>query len=183
MKKEGIGRPSTYASTLDLIKAREYVNVIKTFYKPTEQGKLTVSKLDESFSEIINVEYTANMETKLDEIAEGKCSRVEALSSFYKTFDELYKKANIEMVKQDPIKEDLGMCPSCGKPLVKRTSRYGSFIACSGYPSCKYIYNDSKVGKTCPKCNEGKLVLRSSKFGKFYACSNYPKCDYHESVK
>ena len=183
MKKEGIGRPSTYASTLDLIKAREYVNVIKTFYKPTEQGKLTVSKLDESFSEIINVEYTANMETKLDEIAEGKCSRVEALSSFYKTFDELYKKANIEMVKQDPIKEDLGMCPSCGKPLVKRTSRYGSFIACSGYPSCKYIYNDSKVGQVCPKCNKGTLVLRSSRFGKFYACNNYPKCDYLESVK
>ena len=87
------------------------------------------------------------------------------------------------MVKQDPIKEDLGLCPNCGKALVKRTSRYGTFIACSGYPTCKYIFNDSKVGKPCPKCKTGKLVLRSSKFGKFYACDNYPTCDYHESTK
>ena len=142
-----------------------------------------MEKLDESFADIINVAYTAQMEDKLDEIALGKCSRSEALTDFYKTFDELYSKAKVEMVKQDPIKEDLGLCPDCGKPLVKRTSRYGAFIACSGYPSCKYIYNDSKVGKPCPKCNEGKLVLRSSKFGKFYACGNYPKCDYHESCK
>ena len=183
MKKEGIGRPSTYASTLDLIKAREYVEVIKTYYKPTKQGELTVEKLDESFADIINVAYTAHMEDKLDEIALGKCTRSDALTDFYKTFDELYSKAKVEMIKQDPIKEDLGLCPNCGKALVKRTSRYGSFIACSGYPTCKYIYNDSKVGKPCPKCNEGKLVLRSSKFGKFYACSNYPKCDYHESCK
>ena len=183
MEKEGIGRPSTYASTLDLIKARQYVNVNKTHYVPTEQGKLTISKLEESFSEIINVEYTANMETKLDEIAEGKCKRTEALSDFYAIFDGLYKKANKEMTKQDPIIEDLGLCPNCGKPLVRRVSKYGSFIACSGYPSCKYIYNDSKEGKPCPKCNEGKLLLRKSRFGRFYACSSYPNCDYHESLK
>ena len=183
MEKEGIGRPSTYASTLDLIKAREYVVVNKTQYKPTEQGKLTISKLMESFDEIINIEYTANMETKLDEIAEGKCSSLEALTDFYNTFIELYKVAKVEMVKQEPIKEDLGLCPQCGKPLVRRTSKYGSFIACSGYPNCKYIYNDSKVGKPCPKCNEGTLKLRSSKFGKFYACSCFPKCDYKESIK
>ena len=142
-----------------------------------------MSKLEESFSEIINIEYTANMETKLDEIAEGKCSRVEALSDFYKTFDELYKKANKEMIKEEPIKEDLGLCPNCGKPLVRRTSKYGSFIACSGYPACKYIYNDSKEGKPCPKCSEGKLVLRKSRFGRFYACSCFPKCDFKESLK
>ena len=183
MEKEGIGRPSTYASTLDLIKAREYVVVNKTQYKPTEQGKLTISKLIESFDEIINIEYTANMETKLDEIAEGKLNNIEALTDFYNTFIGLYKKAKVEMVKQDPIKEDLGLCPQCGKPLVRRTSKYGSFIACSGYPECKYIYNDSKVGKPCPKCNEGTLKLRSSKFGKFYACSCFPKCDYKESIK
>ena len=183
MEKEGIGRPSTYASTLDLIKARQYVVVNKTHYSPTEQGKLTMSKLEESFSDIINVEYTANMETKLDEIAEGKCSRLDALSDFYKTFDELYKKANKEMIKEEPIKEDLGLCPNCGKPLVRRTSKYGSFIACSGYPTCKYIYNDSKEGKPCPKCNEGKLVLRKSRFGRFYACSCFPKCDFKESLK
>lgn len=183
MEKEGIGRPSTYASTLDLIKARQYVLVSKTHYAPTEQGKLTVSKLEESFADIINVEYTANMETKLDEIAEGKCSRLDALSDFYEKFDELYKKANKEMVKQEPIKEDLGLCPNCGKPLVRRTSKYGSFIACSGYPSCKYIYNDSKEGKPCPKCEEGRLILRKSRFGRFYACSCYPKCNFHESLK
>ena len=114
MEKEGIGRPSTYASTLDLIKAREYVVVNKTQYKPTEQGKLTISKLMESFDEIINIEYTANMETKLDEIAEGKCSSLEALTDFYNTFIELYKVAKVEMVKQEPIKEDLGLCPQFG---------------------------------------------------------------------
>lgn len=183
MEKEGIGRPSTYASTLDLIRAREYVEVIKTVYKPTRQGQLTIEKLMESFAEIINIEYTANMETKLDEIAEGKCDSVEALTDFYKVFDRLYCIAKKEMVKQEPIKEDLGLCPNCSKPLVRRTSRFGGFIACSGYPTCKYIYNDTKVGQRCPKCNEGELKLRSSKFGKFYACSCYPKCDYHESIK
>lgn len=183
MEKEGIGRPSTYASTLDLIKAREYVSIEKTYYKPTEQGKLTISKLEESFSDIINIEYTATMENKLDEIALGKCSSLQALSEFYQTFIELFNKAKVEMIKEEPIKEDLGLCPQCGKPLVRRTSKYGSFIACSGYPSCKYIFNESKVNKPCPKCNEGHLVLRSSKFGKFYACSCFPKCDYKESSK
>ena len=183
MEKEGIGRPSTYASTLDLIKAREYVIVNKTQYAPTSQGKLTIEKLIESFADIINVEYTANMETKLDEIAEGKCSSLDALNDFYKVFKDLYDVAKKQMLKAEPIKEDLGVCPNCGKPLVRRTSRFGSFIACSGYPSCKYIYNDSKVGKPCPKCNSGTLKLRSSKFGKFYACSEYPNCDYKESIK
>ena len=183
MEKEGIGRPSTYASTLDLIKAREYVTVNKTTYAPTSQGKLTIEKLIASFADIINVEYTANMETKLDEIAEGKCSSIEALSDFYKVFKDLYDVAKKEMEKAEPIKEDLGVCPNCGKPLVRRTSRFGSFIACSGYPSCKYIYNDSKVGKPCPKCGKGTLKLRASKFGKFYACSEYPNCDHKESIK
>ncbi len=183
MKKDGIGRPSTYAATLDLIKARKYVIINKTYYAPTEQGKLTALKLDESFSDIINVEYTANMETKLDEIAEGKCTRNDALTDFYKKFEDLYQKAKVEMVQEEPIKEDLGLCPQCGKPLVRRNSRYGSFIACSGYPSCKFILNENKVGQECPKCHVGKLVLRSSKFGKFYACSCYPNCDFHESTK
>ena len=182
MEKEGIGRPSTYASTLELIKAREYVIVNKTAYAPTSQGKLTIEKLIASFADIINVEYTANMETKLDEIAEGKCSSLDALGDFYKVFKDLYDVAKKEMEKAEPIKEDLGVCPQCGKPLVRRTSRYGSFIACSGYPSCKYIYNDSKVGKPCPKCGKGTLKLRTSKFGKFYACSEYPNCDHKESV-
>lgn len=182
MEKEGIGRPSTYASTLELIKTREYVTVNKTAYAPTSQGKLTIEKLITSFADIINVEYTANMETKLDEIAEGKCSSLDALSDFYKVFKDLYDVAKKEMEKAEPIKEDLGVCPNCGKPLVRRTSRYGSFIACSGYPSCKYIYNDSKVGKPCPKCGKGTLKLRASKFGKFYACSEYPNCDYKESI-
>lgn len=184
MEKDGIGRPSTYASILDLIKARDYVFINKTHYVPTEQGKLTVSKLEESFSDIINIEYTANMETKLDEIAEGNCTRLEALEDFYATFEELYQKARVSMIKEAPIKEDLGLCPQCGKPLVRRTSKFGSFIACSGYPNCKFIHNeDSKVGTECPKCKDGKLVLRTSKFGKFYACDQYPKCDYHEYNK
>ena len=181
MKKDGIGRPSTYHTILDLIKAREYVVIEKTHYVPTKQGILTVDKLEESFPEIINVEYTANMETKLDEIAEGKCTRIEALSDFYQTFERLYIKATKEMIEEV---EDLGTCPKCGKPLVRRSSKYGSFIACSGYPECKYIVPPTqKEGKECPMCHTGKLVLRNSKFGKFYACSCYPKCKYHESYK
>lgn len=185
MEKDGIGRPSTYASTLDLIKKRKYVVVNKTYYAPTDQGKLTTCKLDESFSSIINVDYTANMETLLDQIAEGKMTRSAVLSSFYKDFDKLYTKAKKEMIKEKLPLEDLGVCPKCNSPLVKRTSKYGSFIACSGYPNCKYIVNnnkDSKVGQKCPKCHQGELLLRSSKFGKFYACSCYPKCDYKESL-
>ena len=183
MKKEGIGRPSTYATTIDLIKVREYVSVNKTYFSPTEQGKLTAHKLESSFADIINVDYTAQMETKLDEIAEGKLTRLEALSDFYNKFSELYKKAKVDMIKEEPIKEDYGLCPQCGMPLVKRVSRFGSFLACSGFPNCKFIYNDNRSGQECPKCKKGKLVLRSSKYGKFYACNCFPKCDYHESIK
>ena len=117
--------------------------------------ELTVEKLDESFADIINVAYTAQMEDKLDEIALGKCSRSEALTDFYKTFDELYSKAKVEMVKQDPIKEDLGLCPDCGKPLIERKSRYGTtFVGCSGFPKCRYIKKEPKKKKGEENVNE-----------------------------
>lgn len=180
MEKEGIGRPSTYASTIDLIKKRNYVVVEKGTFRPTEQGKLLIDKLNANFSDFINIKYTSNMESELDEIAEGTLTRSKMLHDFYDKFDRLLKDARKNMPKEEIAPEDLGTCPNCGKILVRRVSRYGSFVACSGYPQCKFILNENKSGKECPKCHKGTLIQRTGKYGKFYACSCFPDCDYTE---
>lgn len=181
MEQLGIGRPSTYASTLDTIKARDYVKIERGFYVPTEQGSLTTEKLNEFFGEVINVEYTSQMETKLDEIALGELDKVDALNDFYQLFDKHIKDAYLNMEEHIIPKATIDVkCPNCGKDLVQRHGRYGSFYACSGYPECKYIYKEEKAGKECPKCHEGHLVMKKGKYGSFYACSNYPKCEYIE---
>ena len=182
MEKYGIGRPSTYATTLSNIRDHDYVEVSRNYYKPTKRGEITSAKLDEFFSSFINIEYTANMETSLDLIASGEASSVETLEKFYDDFKPLYAVAK-EKMQSEVIEEDLGVCPLCGKKLVTKKSKFGKFVACSGYPECKYIQEDKLNGKPCPKCHVGKLVLRNSRFGKFYACDKYPKCDYHTSNK
>lgn len=174
----GIGRPSTYAKILETIKDRAYVQVKEKKFYPTEIGFETTDKLQEFFSNIINVKYTANMENELDLIAEDKEDYLKVLKTFYNDFEPLVKTAFEQMEKKAP--EETGeSCPSCGNPLVLRKSRYGTFTACSNYPTCKYIKPEEKEAKTvckCPNCGHD-IIEKKSKRGKvFYGCNNYPKC-------
>ena len=178
MEELGIGRPSTYAKTMDTIKERGYVVLEDKKFKPTDIGIETTDKLQEFFSNIINVEYTAEMESDLDKVAEGKEESIKVLKDFYKIFEPLVQEAFHGMEKKAP--EETGeKCPNCGNPLVVRKGRYGEFVACSNYPECKYIKKEEKEIKVvakCPKCG-GDIVERKTKRGKvFYGCSNYPKC-------
>ena len=178
MEELGIGRPSTYATVIDTIKEREYVELVEKKFKPTNMGIETTDKLQEFFSDIINVEYTANMETDLDKIADDKEDNIKVLHEFYDSFEPLVKKAFGEMEKKAP--EQTGeTCPECGSPLVIRKGKYGEFTACSNYPTCKYIKKEQKEIKEIVKCPEcgGMIVEKKSKRGKvFYGCNNYPKC-------
>lgn len=174
----GIGRPSTYAKILETIKDRAYVQVKEKKFYPTEIGFETTDKLQEFFSNIINVKYTANMENELDLIAEDKEDYLKVLKTFYNDFEPLVKTAFEQMEKKAP--EETGeSCPLCGNPLVLRKSKYGMFTACSNYPTCKYIKQEKKEVKTvckCPNCGHD-IIEKKSKRGKvFYGCNNYPKC-------
>ncbi len=185
MEEKGIGRPSTYASTIETIKSRDYVSVTKGYLSPTEQGFLTTDSLQSYFSDIINVKYTANMETQLDDIAESKITKVNVLNDFYQDFDKIYTYAFSTMPKETP-KTTGEICPKCGANLVIRKGKYGEFIGCSNYPSCNYIKEKEKTipenTKKCPKC-DGNLVIRKGMYGNFLGCSNYPNCNYMESLK
>ena len=177
----GIGRPSTYATIVGTIKDRGYVVLKDKKFEPTEIGEETTDKLQEFFSGIVNVEYTANMEKDLDDIAENKKDNIKVLHEFYDEFEPLVEKAFVEMEKKAP--ETTGeTCPECGGELVVRKGKYGEFVACSNYPTCKYIKKEHKEVTEickCPKCDQGMIVEKKSKKGKiFYGCNNYPKCKY-----
>ncbi len=178
MEELGIGRPSTYATTMDIIKKRGYATLVEKKFVPTETGFEITDKLQEFFSHLINVEYTANMETDLDKIADGNQNHIKVLRDFYNEFEPSVKNAFEAMPKKEAEKtgED---CPECGNPLVVRKGKYGEFTACSNYPKCKYIKQEErKVTEVCdcPKC-DGKIIEKKSKKGKiFYGCNNYPKC-------
>ena len=176
----GIGRPSTYATILATIKDRGYVTLEEKKFVPTEIGFETTDKLQEFFSSIVNVKYTANMESDLDKIAEDKADYHEILKSFYDEFSPLVDNAFKNMEKK-PAEETGEMCPECGSPLVIRKGKYGEFIACSNFPKCKYIKKEKKevsVVCKCPKCG-GDVVEKPTRKGKvFWGCSNYPKCKY-----
>jgi len=174
----GIGRPSTYAKILETIKERAYVKLEDKKFIPTEVGFEITDKLQEFFSNIINVEYTANMENDLDLIAEDKLDNIKVLRLFYDKFEPLVKKAFDEMEKKTP--EETGeLCPECGNPLVIRTGKYGKFTACSNYPTCKYIKKEEKevnVICKCPNCGHDIIEKRSKRGKVFYGCNNYPDC-------
>ena len=179
MEELGIGRPSTYASTITTLTQRGYVKIIEKKLNPTEIGIVTTDKLQEFFSDLINVKYTAKMEDDLDKIADGNKVWYKLLESFYKDFEPAVKGAFDNMEKKEDEKTG-EMCPNCGKPMVVKTGKYGKFEACSGYPECKYIKPKEKAPQKevcdCPKCG-GKIVERKTKKGKiFYGCGNFPKC-------
>ena len=179
MEKNGIGRPSTYATIIDRIKDG-YVSVKDKKFIPTEMGFDVSDKLEEFFKPVVNIKYTAEMEENLDVIADGKINWDEMLLNFWNVFSPMYDKAMKE-AKKNPPKETGEVCPNCGEALVLRKGKFGEFTACSNYPKCKYIKKEEK--KTveicdCPKCGN-KIVEKKSKRGKiFYGCSNYPKCDF-----
>lgn len=178
MEELGIGRPSTYATTMDIIKKRGYANIVEKKFIPTDIGFEITDKLQEFFSNLINVEYTANMETDLDKIADGAKDYIKVLRDFYDVFEPSVKNAFDAMPKKEAEKTGEN-CPQCGSPLVIRKGKYGEFTACSNYPKCKYIKPTERLVTEicdCPKC-DGKIIEKKSKRGKiFYGCNNYPKC-------
>lgn len=185
LEELGIGRPSTYATIIDTIVQRDYVEMVSKAFKPTDSGRLTNSKLLEFFDSIINVEYTANMESELDEIANGDDTYLNAITSFEDKFEPLLANADKNMEKIEARKTG-EKCPECDGDLVVRKGRFGEFIACSNYPTCKYIKKDSNdrigqpTGEMCPKCGS-PMIYKRGRFGEFEACSNYPTCKYIKS--
>ncbi len=190
-----IGRPSTYAPTMDTIITRGYINKDGAYLVPTDLAKEVIKVLVDKFKDVVDYDFTAHMEKDLDEIADGKMDKVKVLDDFWKPFSknlELQKKT----IKKSDFQTETGeKCPECKKPLVEKWGKYGKFLACSGFPDCKYSRPIVKSGdksedkevekkivdKKCPKC-KGALILKESRFGQFLACENYPKCKFTESV-
>lgn len=184
MQDTGIGRPSSFSGTIETLKKREYITVEKKAVHATEKGIQLSKMLDKYFPDIINTEYTSNMEVKLDKIAEGETTRLEMLTAFWKDFEPAVLKAAREINKDKPKPVQVDKkCPKCGKTLVIRTGKNGKFLACSGFPHCRHTeaYEDPDAPKevqiSCPECGVGHMVKRKSKKGSvFYGCSNWPKC-------
>lgn len=181
LEELGIGRPSTYAPTLETIQKRGYVAIEEKKFIPTELGDLVNQLMEEFFPEILDSEFTAKMETDLDHVEDGMEDWVRVLSQFYESFEKRLEVAEEEMKEveiQDEVSDEI--CEKCGRHMVYKMGRFGKFLACSGFPDCrntKPIVKD--IGVTCPKCGEGKIIERRSKKGRiFYGCDTYPACDY-----
>lgn len=174
MEDKGIGRPATYTPTITLLTTRKYIEKEGKYLIPSELGEQINTFLMKGYEGLFNVDFTADMETKLDEIANAGYDWLAVVSKFNDYLTRLLGKNNYV----EPEKTGI-MCEKCGSEMVKRVSKYGEFIACSNYPKCKNIINVVKEICTCPKCQDGKVIERRSKKGNiFYGCSNYPKCDY-----
>lgn len=181
LEENGVGRPSTYAPTLDTIQRRYYVKLVSRRFEPTELGEIVNTIIQDQFPDIVNVKFTAKVEDELDSIEEGKQDWVKVVDSFYKPFSKEVSQAEEEVEKIEMKDELAGMdCDICGAPMVVKMGRYGKFFACSRFPDCrntKAIVKD--IGVTCPKCHEGTVVERKSKRNRvFYGCSRFPDCDF-----
>jgi DNA topoisomerase-1 len=182
MEELGIGRPSTYSPTISTILSRGYVVLEKKTFYPTELGIIVNDILVNYFSEIINEEFTAQLENQLDEIAEGKLNWNEVIKEFYLKFENALDKAESEIEKID-IKDEVSdeICEKCGRNMVIKVGKYGKFLACPGYPECKNVKPIlEKIGVICPLCENGEIVKKRTKKGRvFYGCSNYPSCGFN----
>ncbi|MGR9050165.1 type I DNA topoisomerase [Halobacillus faecis] len=181
LEELGIGRPSTYAPTLDTIQRRGYVALDNKRFIPTELGEIVLEQLREYFPEIIDVDFTKGMEDDLDAIEDGKEDWVNIISHFYEGFQPRLEKAEKEMEEIEIKDEPAGIdCEKCGHEMVYKMGRYGKFLACSNFPDCRNTKPIlKKVGVTCPKCKDGEVVERKSKKNrKFFGCENYPDCDF-----
>jgi len=181
LEELGIGRPSTYAPTLDTIQKRGYVTLDNKRFIPTELGEIVLELIREFFPEIINVEFTANMENSLDEVEEGHIEWIKIIDNFYKDFSPRLEKAENEMEKIEIKDEPAGVdCEECGHPMVYKMGRFGKFMACSNFPDCRNTKPIVKeIGVKCPNCEEGMIVERKSKKRRiFYGCNQYPECEF-----
>ena len=182
MEENGIGRPSTYATTIDTLLKRKYVISNKGVLNPSENGIKAVAWLEEFFPEIVSTDYTANMEVKLDKVEQGELTCVSAMDDFYHPFTETYAHAKTKISTMDATNNQTGeMCPECGRPLIiRRNSKGQEFVGCSGFPSCKYIKKEeaSYVGRPCPLCGHELVYKKNRKGDSFIGCSNYPECRY-----
>lgn len=181
LEELGIGRPSTYAPTLDTIQKRGYVALDNKRFIPTELGEIVHEIMMEFFPDILDVEFTAKMEHDLDSIEEGQIEWIKIIDQFYQDFEKHLRIAEEEMkeveIKDEPTGE---MCDQCGSPMVYKMGRYGKFTACSNFPDCRNTKPIVKeIGVTCPKCHKGNIVERKSKKKRiFFGCDRYPDCDY-----
>lgn len=180
LEELGIGRPSTYASIITTIQDRQYVEKKQKNLYPTELGKVVTKLLEQYFEQIVNLEFTADIESKLDIIAEGNNQWKEIVSNYYEPIEKNLEVASkeIEHINMDEATDEV--CEKCGSPMVIKHGRFGRFLACSNYPDCKNAKPIlQKLGIKCPKCGEGDIIVRKSKKGKvFYGCSKYPDCDF-----
>ncbi len=181
LEELGIGRPSTYASIVDTIQQRGYVNFQNRYFMPTDTGRIVNKMLVDNFSNIVDYKFTAKMEDDLDDVAEGKLSWRKAVGDFYVPFEKNLKEKEGKVQKQEiEIEGDGEPCPKCGKKMAVKTGKFGKFLACTGYPDCKTTKNiQQKIGLKCPDCKDGDVIERRSKKGKmFYGCSKYPDCKF-----
>ncbi|WP_404409143.1 type I DNA topoisomerase [Jeotgalibacillus malaysiensis] len=181
LEELGIGRPSTYAPTLDTIQKRGYVSLDNKRFVPTELGEIVLELIVEFFPEIIDVEFTAKMEKELDDVEEGQIQWVKIIDEFYKDFEGHLEKAEQEMEKVEIKDEYAGEdCEECGNAMVIKMGRYGRFMACSNFPDCRNTKPIVKeIGVKCPTCKEGNVIERKSKKNRiFFGCDRYPECEY-----
>ncbi|QTL98435.1 type I DNA topoisomerase [Iocasia frigidifontis] len=181
LEEEGIGRPSTYAPTISTVISRGYVERDGRQLKPTELGIIVTDLLSEHFPDVTDIEFTAQMEDRLDNVEEGNDQWKEVLVDFYEPFAKRLEIATEEMDSvqlEEEVTDEV--CEKCGKPMIVKYGRYGKFLACSGYPDCKNTKPFLiKTGVACPECEDGELIQRKSRKGRvFYGCSNYPDCEY-----
>jgi DNA topoisomerase-1 len=181
LEENGIGRPSTYAPTLETIQKRGYVALEEKRFVPTELGEIVISLIEEFFPEILDVEFTSQMESDLDAIEEGIANWVKVLDRFYQDFAKRVEVAE-EQMEEVELKDEVSdeLCEVCGRHLVYKLGRFGKFLACSGFPECRFTKPIVKeVGVTCPQCETGSIIERKSKKSRiFYGCNRYPECDF-----
>ncbi|MDI9497979.1 MAG: type I DNA topoisomerase [Bacillota bacterium] len=183
LEEAGIGRPSTYAPTISTIQQRRYVEKERQYLLPTELGELVTRMLQEHFSDIVDISFTANMEEQLDTVEGGDADWVEVLDRFYPSFHEAVEEAKVNIEKVEmPIVETGELCPKCQKPLQIKTGRYGRFIACSGFPDCTFTKNiDVEAPGRCPKCGSGLFERKTRRNARYYVCDQKgedPDCDF-----
>jgi DNA topoisomerase-1 len=184
LEANGIGRPSTYASIMATLSGRHYVTRERATMIPTELGILVNDLLIPRFGDLFNVEFTRKMEEELDQVAEGSYDWQKILREFWEPFSVILKKveAEIPAIKQEITKDTGEVCPKCGQPLMEKWGRFGKFLACSGFPDCRYTKplgeeQEEKTERKCPEC-EAQMVIKVGRFGRFLACSRYPECKH-----
>ncbi|MED1784819.1 type I DNA topoisomerase [Brevibacillus fortis] len=181
MEEMGIGRPSTYAPTLETIQKRGYVALEEKRFVPTELGEIVITLVEEFFPEILNVEFTAHMESGLDNVEAGTTNWVHVLDDFYQDFAKRVVVAEEEMKEVElKVEESDETCELCGRVMVYKLGRFGKFLACSGFPDCRNTKPIVKeVGVKCPQCETGEIIERKSKKSRiFYGCNQYPECEF-----